>query len=518
MVSGVDAEKYLAGHIIGSIKRTTEGARITESPTVTHAHVVEIDLLADEEETSPTFTAGPGHDPAYAARLVDFAGVALIATDLEGLITAWNPAAEKLYGYRADELIGRPAALIAPAHQKLLVSTTIAALLRGERRQDVETTHLRADGARIDVALDFSVIRGDLGEPVGIAAVARDITDEKRVAEIVKRERDILRDLVTIQQELAAASDLPLEAVMQLVCERAQDLTGAEGAGVQVVESGEMTIRSGCGTLAFFVGSRMPVDGSLFDDCLRTDTIIYCRDTRKSSRVDRPTVDRMGARSLMLVPLHGREGIAGILKIVSSKPSGIDPSAADVLRIVAAFFADSLDRAARADVERALRARLADLAVTDGLTGLKNHRHFQERLAEEVLRSHRNGTRLSIIMLDVDKFKEYNDAYGHPAGDLVLKTVAEILSSNARATDIAARYGGEEFVFVLPHTELAGASALADRVRAQIAAANWPLRSITASLGVAEITSEDTPASLLARADVALYHAKSAGRNAVASE
>jgi diguanylate cyclase (GGDEF)-like protein len=120
-------------------------------------------------------------------------------------------------------------------------------------------------------------------------------------------------------------------------------------------------------------------------------------------------------------------------------------------------------------------------------------------------------------MLDVDSFKSYNDTYGHPAGDHVLRGVADILSANARATDLVARYGGEEFVLLLPHADIAGAAAVAERIRSEIATASWPLRTVTASLGVTSLLDNDTPATLLDRADASLYRAKAAGRNTVAS-
>lgn len=451
------------------------------------------------------------------AALVDTAGVALMATDLDGYITKWNLAAEKLYGYTSAELIGRHASLVTPSHQKQLVTSTIAALLRGEDRSNVETVHWRADGARMTVSLNFALIVDAHGKPIGVSAAARDITDERRIDEIVKRERDLLRTLVTIQQELAATADRPLDDVMQLVCERTQDLTGAEGAGILIPDGDHLTLRSACGTLSFYVGVQIPVDASFAGECMRTENILYCHDTKRSARQHRPSTDKLGIRSMLLVPLHGEGGIVGVLKVASSKPGGIDEIVADSLRIVAVFFADTLDRARRAGVERALRAELAALAVTDGLTGLKNHRFLQERILEEVGRAHRNGTPLCAIMLDVDSFKDYNDTFGHPAGDQVLKSVADILASNARGTDLVARYGGEEFVLLLPHAELSNATAVAQRIRTEIAGAPWPQRQITASLGVAELIDTDTAATLLDRADSALYRAKASGRNAVAT-
>lgn len=164
----------------------------------------------------------------------------------------------------------------------------------------------------------------------------------------------------------------------------------------------------------------------------------------------------------------------------------------------------------------AANARLEMLAQTDGLTGLKNHRTFHERLAEEIPRAARYDLPLSLLLLDVDCFKSYNDMFGHPAGDLVLRQVAQILQNNIRASDMAARYGGEEFVIVLPHTTLEGACQMAENLRRAIEEACWPERPITASFGVATWTADTVHATaLISQADEALYYSKRNGRNCV---
>jgi diguanylate cyclase (GGDEF)-like protein len=167
-------------------------------------------------------------------------------------------------------------------------------------------------------------------------------------------------------------------------------------------------------------------------------------------------------------------------------------------------------------------SRLAQLAVTDGLTGLYNHRHFHERLALEVERSVRNGLPLSLLMIDVDHFKHYNDQHGHPAGDELLRQLARLMGDGRRANDFVARYGGEEFAIVLVDTPKLTAAQVAERLRDRVAAFPFehgdrqPGGQISISVGAASFPDDAVDSELLVRAaDAALYEAKHAGRNCV---
>lgn len=173
------------------------------------------------------------------------------------------------------------------------------------------------------------------------------------------------------------------------------------------------------------------------------------------------------------------------------------------------------------DLQQA-NAELGRLARTDGLTGLANHRSLQERLAEEVARANRYELPLSVLMIDVDHFKVYNDTNGHPQGDTVLVRIAAVLQERLRGTDMAARYGGEEFAVILPSTDAAAAAKVAFKlvqaVRDQpfMGESTQPLGAVTISVGGAELVlASETPADLLVRADAHLYEAKSAGRDRV---
>ena len=163
-----------------------------------------------------------------------------------------------------------------------------------------------------------------------------------------------------------------------------------------------------------------------------------------------------------------------------------------------------------------VNSKLTELAAVDGLTQLRNRRSFEERLEDETRRWRRHGTDVSLILLDIDHFKTYNDTYGHPRGDEVLRAVGQLLRTSLRAADFAARYGGEEFAIILPNTNRAGSLVVAEQLRRAIEGATWEERPITASVGVATMSEEvSTPELLVDQADRALYRSKEAGRNRV---
>jgi len=166
--------------------------------------------------------------------------------------------------------------------------------------------------------------------------------------------------------------------------------------------------------------------------------------------------------------------------------------------------------------ERESQAELERLSVTDALTGLYNRRHLMGTLATEVQRSRRLRRPFSVLLADVDHFKQYNDTHGHPAGDAVLARIAEILRKTTRGVDCVARYGGEEFLVMLLETTVGTAEIVAERIRARVASEEFAGGRITMSIGVAECPSHgDTPESLIESADAALYEAKDRGRDRV---
>lgn len=275
-----------------------------------------------------------------------------------------------------------------------------------------------------------------------------------------------------------------------------------------------------------------------------------CGDTPAAAAQDAAVADMLeglhavqvlrGSRRHLMAPLITQGRAEGWIEIVADRPAAFDDDEAELVQMIANQAAAALDNTR-------LYATLAQQAITDGLTGLFNHRYFYERLRDEVARARRYDFPLSLLMMDLDDFKHYNDRFGHPAGDGVLRRVAEIMKAQLRQNvDIAARYGGEEFVAILPHTPAAGAERVGERLSAELGAlepdrlpdagavaagervrhgvedtpfpAGDPLHvaHVTISVGVASLPAHALDVEeLVGAADKALYLAKQHGKNRV---
>jgi diguanylate cyclase (GGDEF)-like protein/PAS domain S-box-containing protein len=213
-------------------------------------------------------------------------------------------------------------------------------------------------------------------------------------------------------------------------------------------------------------------------------------------------------------PWYDVNGLAGVV-VFTEDVSRRKQATNDLLKLNAELETRVRDRTLQLEK---LANELEALSLTDQLTGLSNRRAFDQKLAEEVRLAVRHRTPLSLVLLDIDHFKQYNDAFGHPAGDTVLRVMGQVLRDHTRTTDCAARWGGEEFALLLRHTAEGGALVVAERVRKAVESGEWNHRDITVSVGVATLWRDSTDGgSLLADADQALYDAKRNGRNRVVS-
>jgi diguanylate cyclase (GGDEF)-like protein len=228
----------------------------------------------------------------------------------------------------------------------------------------------------------------------------------------------------------------------------------------------------------------------------------------------RPALER-GYKSFIAVPLIAQDRALGCMNLYLAERHEFDADEIQLLSTFASQAAVSIENARLFEETR-------QLAITDELTGLANHRHFYHQLAREVRRAQRYKRPLTLLMLDLDYFKRYNDTFGHLAGDHALRETAELLRRNARDVDLVARYGGEEFAVILPETDLERSVAQAERTRVAVADHAFrgkdsnPQGDLTVSIGVAALSPGIRKIEELVHdADQALYRAKTQGRNRI---
>ncbi len=258
--------------------------------------------------------------------------------------------------------------------------------------------------------------------------------------------------------------------------------------------------------------------GDIFDAfVVKTLHPLIVEDVRTDFRFDMDKMEvehKRQLRSLISTPLIVGEKTLGILRLDSAVTHQFTTDDLRFLRTIADLTSIAIENAQ-------LYERLQTMAIKDSLTGLYLRRHMLERLAEEISREMRRGRELSFLMIDLDHFKKYNDTFGHMAGDIVLKTLAQILEENFREPgELACRYGGEEFCVVLPDCPKSKALTIANDLRKNIEAREIVLRrqktSVTVSIGVAAFPQDaQTRDDLIFKADEALYQAKESGRNKV---
>jgi diguanylate cyclase (GGDEF)-like protein len=221
----------------------------------------------------------------------------------------------------------------------------------------------------------------------------------------------------------------------------------------------------------------------------------------------------LGLVTFLAIPLRHQQKCIGALLLASKQKDAFSSHQSRILSILCNQAAVSLENAS-------IIRRMEELAITDGLTGLYNHRFFKESLDREWDRAERLQQPLCLLLMDIDHFKGFNDSFGHPAGDFVLKSLAALLKGNARKIDILARYGGEEFAALLPGIDLKDARKTAERWRKTVQRAYFKTQNksftVTLSIGFAGYPKDATDKKdLMEKADRALYQAKQNGRTQV---
>jgi diguanylate cyclase (GGDEF)-like protein len=308
------------------------------------------------------------------------------------------------------------------------------------------------------------------------------------------------RALIEVSQALAGARDL--DATLELVTTWAVRLLDGKAAVLELLtpEGDMLELRALTGLPDEMVGLRFPLEDSFTGWVARNGRCRTTANTRQEPLLHAVSVPYLGRSALAAVPLQAPSGTLGVLACVRRRPF----SEADV-ELLSGFASQ-----ATAALETArLFGRVHQLSVTDPLTGLANRRQLERDLAREFAAA-RRGRRLIVVMFDLNDFKEYNDRYGHVAGDAALRAFGEALGTETRAMNLAARYGGDEFIALLADSEGPGAEIFIERVRERfLDGADAQVRQLGFAAGFAEYMPDMAdPQQLVAAADQALYRAK----------
>ena len=464
---------------------------------------------------------------ARLAAVVASSDDAIVSTDLDGVITTWNAAAERLCGYTAAEVIGRSSAFLSAPGRAGEMERTIERLKR-QRHVRYETQVMRKNGAAVDVGLTAFPVVDRGGRVIGFSTILRDITEQKR-AELARQEKEVLEsqvsDLSRHTHEISVLSELGevLRAAVRtseaypVIPRFLRDLFPSEaGAFYEHDETHDLF-----GAVLSW-GEAPPPDDAFFpSECwaLRRGQMhpsgeageMVCQHVKPPVYPGALCIPLM-ARGRTLGLLHLRGDPAG-----STRPTEGSPRVEYRMRL-AKTVAQQISSAL---FDLKLQETLRDQASRDPLTGLFNRRYMEETLHREMYRAARRKAQLGFLLFDIDHFKRFNDQHGHAAGDVALREVGAFVQRHTRGEDIVCRYGGEEFLLVLSDCSSRHLTRRAEEIREGVKSLRLeydqrPLRPITLSVGVALYPDHGKDLmDLFQAADAALYQAKKAGRDQV---
>jgi len=323
-----------------------------------------------------------------------------------------------------------------------------------------------------------------------------------------QRRRAQLEAINAIARQTTAV--LEVSELLKQVCSLILESFGGDHASVLLFEDDRLLLRAHQGRLTplFKVGAEFQADEGLLARAIDSRKAVVERDVRQVPGC------RPGFRetvSAVCLPLVSFGQVLGALQLESAFCDAFAPQDVSALESVSDICATAIQNARHFE-------RVRQLAYVDGVTGIFNRRYFELRLAEEIARSSRHRLGFSLIMMDIDHFKQLNDEFGHLLGDEVLRQVSGILGQQLRKSDVLSRYGGEEFAIITPETAVESAQAVADKLRRIVESWHFPgvARRVTISAGVAEFPTQGaTRDELVKSADEALYAAKQSGRNRV---
>lgn len=428
--------------------------------------------------------------------------------DAGGFITDWNSSAERTFGWSREEAVGRVLSdtIIPHRYRQAHLSGLERFLDTGDgpvldRRLDIEALH--RDGHELPVELTITAVPDE--ESHVFHAFLHDISERRR------NERFLAAQHATAT--VLAEAETVEDAIPRLLCALGEKMGWEFGAFWAVAGGSVLRCRAAWTAEGLALGdfeattraSTFEAGQGLPGRVLASGRPAFIEVVTSDPNFSRASkAAEAGLTAGVGLPLLAGGEVRGVIEYFTRQPRHAEPELIEMMDALAAQTARFLtilsDRAQ-------LVERLERLSLTDELTGLPNRRAWNEGLLRELARARRRDEPLCVALLDLDSFKSFNDAFGHPAGDALLREIAHAWNGLLRGSDLLARYGGEEFALAFPSWPLASALSVVDRLRAATPGA------LTCSAGLAAWKKDEAPEQLTDRADAALYEAKRGGRD-----
>ncbi|MDX6516591.1 MAG: hypothetical protein QOH73_2257, partial [Gaiellaceae bacterium] len=372
---------------------------------------------------------------------------------------------------------------------------------------DFEERDTWKDGRVAWVSTTKMPLRNRAGETIGTFGISRDITSRKLAELAVQENQERMAALIAAQRDAAVGTG-GLQAILDLMVERAEALTHAEGAALLLFDGDQLVVRAAAGLLAAATDRRLDPSASALGSWVELGLPRRFDDVLEDEQVAAAALSDE-ARSLAVAPIRHEGRVAGLLLLVRPEPGQFRPEDVESLELLSVVVTAAIGQ----DELRAHAELSAHRALHDALTELPNRVLFGDRIQQALLTAEREGGRLAVLIMDLDRFKEINDTLGHAAGDHVLKVVASRLHDCLRASDTVARLGGDEFGLLLPkQTEPSEIVRLLEKISSAVEEPidldGLPL-AIESSIGIAFYPDHGLSVEeLVQRADVAMYTAK----------
>lgn len=446
--------------------------------------------------------------------LIDASPVAIMARDQNLRIVKWNAAAERMFGWKEEEVLGGPVPFVPPEHEDEAVALR-QRLLGGEPIAEHETMRMRKDGTRIDVSISTTIVRDAAGQPTGYISLATDITERKRSDRRLQMEHGVTR----ILEESRTVEDA-LPRLLRTIAEAGGWVYGARwelDRAANLLRCMETWCVDAPEVREFMAFSRLRTQtpGASTGPIHRVWTSnapVWIADVAQDINMRRgPAALKAGLHSIFAFPILVGEEFYGVIELFGREACQPDPGLVGAVHAIGSQIGQFMAR-------KAAEQNLRFFASHDPLTRLSNRNMFNERLHQALAQAARFERSLALLFIDLDGFKLVNDTLGHSVGDMLLAELASRLRATLREGDVIGRMGGDEFVVLIEEFTEAGQVAEVAKKVLETVVRPFTLQGrecqVTASLGISVYPDDGKEAdTLLRNADMAMYLVKQQGKN-----